>query len=294
MPDWRFGPLRESSPPTKRPLPDDSHGRDLADWFKTFWFVPATLLLLALAILLLWKTVASRIEIHRGQTALASGNFNLAAQHFGSAVEADPNSIDARLNLATVLTGEYISGGDSPENAQIARGAHDELDRVLARRPDNASAIESLAALYYKEGKVEDARQWYRKTIAARSDRKEAYCRLGLMVRSEFYPMRLTARSEAGMAPEDPGPINNPAVVRDLRAAWLSKIDGGIDDFQKALAIDKSYEEAMTGLSLLLRDRADLASEAAQYDRDLRAAADWAGKAAEVRRLNAAAGGGER
>src|SRR5262249_52360781 len=159
---------------------------------------------------------------------------------FSNAVEADPNSMDARLNLARVLTGEYISGGDSPENAQIARGAHDELDRVLARRPNSSSAMESLAALYYKEGKFEDARQWYRKTIAAGSEGKDAYCRLGLMVRSEFYPIRLTTRSEAGMAPEDPGPISNAAVVRDLRAAWLSKIDEGIGDFQKALAIDKS------------------------------------------------------
>jgi tetratricopeptide (TPR) repeat protein len=294
MANWRFGPLRESSPPPKRQSRNDRAERDLGDWFKTFWYVPAALLVVGLAVLLLWKTVASRIEIHRGQAALAAGNANLAAQFFTSAVEADPNSMDARLNLARVMTSEYISGGDSPENAQIARGAHDELDRVLTRRPDNGSAIESLAALYYKEGKFEDARQWYRKTIVAHADRKEAHCRLGLMARSEFYPIRLTARSEAGMAPEDPGPISNAAVVRDLRAAWLSKIDEGIDDFQKALAIDKSYEEAMTGLSLLLRDRADLASDSAQYSRDLQASAEWAGKAAEVRRLNAAAGGGER
>ena len=67
------------------------------------------------------------------------------------------------------------------------------------------------------------------------------------------------ARNKLGMKPEDPGPLKDKKVSEELKAKYLPLIDDGIANMQKALEIDKEYDDAMAYMNLLIRERADLA-----------------------------------
>ena len=68
----------------------------------------------------------------------------------------------------------------------------------------------------------------------------------------------MTARANLRMKPEDPGPIKDKKVKEELQAQYSAIIDDGIANLQKALDIDKEYDDAMAYMNLLIRERADL------------------------------------
>ena len=60
------------------------------------------------------------------------------------------------------------------------------------------------------------------------------------------------------MKPEDPGPIKDKKVKEELKAQYTAIIDDGMQDMDKALEIDKEYEDAMAYMNLLIREQAVL------------------------------------
>ena len=68
----------------------------------------------------------------------------------------------------------------------------------------------------------------------------------------------MTARANLRMKPEDPGPLKDKKVKEELKAQYSAIIDDGIANLQKALDIDKEYDDAMAYMNLLIRERADL------------------------------------
>ena len=75
---------------------------------------------------------------------------------------------------------------------------------------------------------------------------------------AKWYPALMTARAELRMKPEDPGPIKDKKVKEELKAKYSAMVDDGIANLQKALDIDKEYDDAMAYMNLLIRERADL------------------------------------
>ncbi len=60
---------------------------------------------------------------------------------FQQSIALDPNSGDAKLNLATAYTPEVIPNLDTPENLAIAKKAMDGFNAVLAKDPNDLSAL---------------------------------------------------------------------------------------------------------------------------------------------------------
>lgn len=87
-----------------------------------------------------------RVHVLRGRTAFRFGDYQSAAQEFGLAVEARPDSVAARVNLGSAL-GQL---GD-----RIA--AIHQFRRVLEIAPDNFSAHYNLGVLLRLEGAVEES-----------------------------------------------------------------------------------------------------------------------------------------
>jgi Flp pilus assembly protein TadD len=81
-------------------------------------------------------TTGSRIHLLRGQAAHRAGQFEAAAAQFAAAVEADPESVPARVNLAASLA----ALGRAQEAASV-------LEEALALAPGNATAHFNLARL---------------------------------------------------------------------------------------------------------------------------------------------------
>jgi Tfp pilus assembly protein PilF len=233
------------------------------------------------------QKLQSRDQLNKGVQAYKNAQYPQAVENFKKAVELDPNFPTARLYLATAYMSQYIPGADSPENNQMAQAAHDQFQKVLEQDPRNDVAMASIASLYYNQKKFDEAKQWYEKLVATNPNNKEAYYTLGVITWSRFYPVYGAARAKLGMKPEDPGPIKDKKVKEELKAQWLPVINDGLKNLEKALEIDKEYDDAMAYMNLLTRERADLDDDAEQYKKDIQVADNWVQKALETKKIKA-------
>jgi hypothetical protein len=62
-------------------------------------------------------------------------------------------------------------------------------------------------------------------------------------------------------------------------------LDEGVANMQKALDIDKEYDEAMAYMNLLIRYRADLDDSVDEYKKDWDAADGWVQKALATKKI---------
>jgi tetratricopeptide (TPR) repeat protein len=246
--------------------------------------------LLACASLMLAAAQPSNTErrMAQGIEAYRNGRYAAAAEHFAAAVQLDPGYVDARLYLGTSLMAQYVPGSDDPGNAHLASRAVDEFQEVLNLDPEHELALSSIASIYYRQKKYDEAAEWYEKLTSLDPDNKEAWYTLGVIAWNRFYPAHEAARATAGLQPPDTGPLPDPGLRKDLKRRYSAIVAEGIEDLQKALSIDPAYDDAMAYLNLLLRQRADWADSPAEYQKEIAAADVWVQKAVEARKLKAA------
>jgi Tfp pilus assembly protein PilF len=243
------------------------------------------------------EKLKARDNLNKGVQAFKSAKYSQAVDHFKEAVQLDPDFSTARLYLATAYMSQYIPGADSPENQQNADAAEREFLKVLEKEPNNTVAISSLASLHYNQAsgndpakkakQFEEARQWYSKLAQVEPTNKEAYYSLGVITWGKWYPELMGARAKLGMKPEDPGPIKDQKIRQELKAKWGPVVEEGIQNLQKALEIDKEYDDAMAYMNLLIRERADLADSVEEYKKDVQTADNWVQKALETKKIKA-------
>jgi len=239
----------------------------------------------------------SRDHLNRGVQAFKSAKYPDAIDHFRKAIELDDNNPNARLYLATAYMTQWIPGADSPENNDLAKKAKEEFAKVLQKDPNDKTAIASLASLNYNQAqslppdrkaeKFNEAKEWYTKLVQVDPKNKEAYYSLGVIAWAKWYPALMTSRAKLSMKPEDPGPIKDKKVKEELKTAYSATIEEGIQNLQKALDIDKEYDDAMAYMNLLIRERADLADDKAAYEKDVAVADSWVQKALDTKKLKA-------
>lgn len=244
------------------------------------------------------EKLKARDHLNKGVAAFKSAKYPEAVENFKQAVALDPNFPTARLYLASAYMSQYIPGAESPENLQNAKAANDEFLKVLEQDPKNLVAIESLASLHYNEAqgssgldaklkKLGESEQWYKRLAETDPNKREAWYSLGVITWAKWYPALAEARAKLGMKPEDPGPLKDKKLKEELKAKWSPIIEEGIKDLQKALDIDKEYDEAMAYLNLLIRERADLADTSEEYKKDVETADNWVQKALETKKIKA-------
>jgi Tfp pilus assembly protein PilF len=229
----------------------------------------------------------ARDNLNRGVQAYKSTQYTQAVERFETAVQLDPTFTPARLYLAMAYYMQYIPGAESPENQQMADRALDQFQKVLQQDPKNDIATKSIASLYYNEKKWDQAEEWYKKGLQLNPSDKESYYTMGVIAWSKWYPVYGTARAKLSMKPEDPGPIKDKKVKEELKAQYLPMVNEGIQDLQKALDIDKEYDDAMAYMNLLIREKADLDDTPEQYQKDIEVANNWVQKTLETKKIKA-------
>ena len=263
--------------------------------------IRASAALAALALILVISgcdKLKSRDHINQGIAAFKAARYADAVEHFKQADALDPSNPMARLYLATAYMQQWIPGADSPENVQMATRAKEEFLKVLEMDPNEKTALEYLASLAReqatslppdkKQAMYDEAAQWYHKLIGVNPSNKVAYYSLGVIAWAKWYPADMTARAQLRMKPEDPGPLKDKKVKDELRTQYASIIDEGIGNLQKALDIDKEYDDAMAYMNLLVRERADLLESSDEYKKQVEVADSWVQKALDTKKIKAA------
>ena len=240
----------------------------------------------------------SRDDINKGIAAFKNAKYGDAVELFKQAAALDPDNPNARLYLATSYMSQWIPGAESPENLQFAQMAKDEFLKVLEKDDKNTTALASLASLSYNQAssltgekkveKFDEAAKWYKKLIEVDPKNKEAYYSLGVIAWAKWYPALMTARAELRMKPEDPGPVKDKKVKEELKEKYSAMVDDGIANMQKALDLDKEYDDAMAYMNLLIRERADLVDNPDDYKKQIEVADSWVQKALDTKKLKAA------
>lgn len=233
------------------------------------------------------EKLKARDNLNRGVQAYKSAQYTQAVEMFEKAVQLDPNFPTARLYLAMAYYMQYIPGAESPENQQMADHALEQFQKVLTQEPKNDVATQSIASIYFNEKKWDDAEQWYKKATELNPKNKEGFYTLGVIAWTRWYRPWAEARAKLGMKPEDPGPIKDKKVREELKTQFLPVIGAGLDSLQKALEIDKEYDDAMAYINLLIRERADLDDSADEYKKDVETADNWVQKAMQMKKIKA-------
>jgi len=138
--------------------------------------------------------------------------------------------------------------------------------------------------LYFHQKKLEEARIWYEKLAIVNPDSKVAFYTLGVLAWTISYQACNDARVKMEMKPEDPGPLKDAAVREALRNKYLPMVQEGIDHLNRAIEIDVEYDDAMSYLNLLYRQRADLENTPEEYQADIAKADEWVQKALDTRK----------
>ena len=230
----------------------------------------------------------ARDNLNKGVQSFKNAKYSEAVEFFKTAINLEPEYTTARLYLATAYMNQYIPGAESPENVQMAKAAYDEFMKVLEREPRNTIAVSYIASLYFNQKKFDEAAEWHRKLIAIDpAGSKESYYTLGVIAWTKSFQKRMEARAKLGMKPEDPGPLKDKKIREGLKGELLPLIEDGIRSLDKALEIDKEYDDAMAYLNLLHRERADLADTKEQYQKDTEIADNWTQKTLETKKIKA-------
>src|ERR1700731_1026744 len=241
----------------------------------------------------------SRDQLNRGVQAYRSAKYADAVEFFKTAVNLDPNNLNGRLYLATAYMSQYIPGAESPDNMQLAKQAKEEFTKVLENHPNDTTALASLASLSYQQAqgmpdleqklkKLDEAKEWYLKLIAADPQSKEGFYSLAVIDWVKWYAAWMKARADLGLKPEEPGPLKDKKVKADLQSQYSAIIDDGMKNLQKSLDIDPNYDDAMAYMNLLIREKGDLDDTPEQYKGDIETADKWVQKSLDTRKMKAA------
>src|SRR5579863_225097 len=195
-------------------------------------------LLLVLALAGLAAAQDARDFLNQGVAAFKNGQYGEAVQLFQKAVDADPALVTARLYLGTAYMQQYIPGNDSSENRAFADSALREFNKVLELDAANRVAASSIASLYLNQKQWDTAQQWYERLTAMDPGNADAFYSMGFIAWSKWYPAYADVRKQMSMRPQDPGPLPDGAVKADLKAQYLPVLNQGMQNLEKALALN--------------------------------------------------------
>lgn len=256
------------------------------------WRITSLLLVVVLVLLTVGgagcQKLKARDQLNKGVLAFKGGAYPFAVEHFKTAVAMDPTYAAAREYLAIAYYMQYVPGAESEENHRMAQMAEEGFMQVLNENPKNSVIMAYLAQLKFHQKKLDESENWYRKLVSIDPNSKTAYYTLGVIAWTKTFQPRMEKRAELGMRPDDPGPIKDKKAREELRAVNIPIVEAGLQDLQKALALDQEYDDAMAYMNLLYRERADLAPDAAAFKADTEEADKWIDKTMQVKKAKAA------
>ncbi len=235
----------------------------------------------------------ARDQLNKGVAAFRGAQFQQAIKHFQTAVELDPELLNARLYLATAYLQLYVPGGESEDNIKIAKQAIGAYQDVLDHNPSNEqrlNALASIAQIYYNMKDFDKAKDYQRQVMQLEPNNPDPYYWIGSIDWAICYPRRMQVRKDLNIAnPTDPKrPDVLPPIPEKARVDLADKngplVEEGIQALQKAIELKPNYLDAMTYLNLMYREKADIEKDPSDRDADLQKAEEIFQKAMDLRK----------
>lgn len=232
------------------------------------------------------QMLKARDQLNKGVQAYKSANYEQAIDHFRNAVRLDPQLKVAKLYLATAYTSQYVPGVETKENIAMAEQAIEQYKAVLAEDSQNVTSLKGIAYLYMQMKKFDEARDYYRKSIAADPNDPDVYYSIGVLDWTAVYKDTADRKSKEGLKIDDEMKgKRDTKLCADIKAANEARADEGLSMLQNAMQKRQDYDDAMVYVNLIYLRKADMECtdpEVRAQDRKL--SEEWSNKAMDARK----------
>jgi len=231
----------------------------------------------------------SRDQLTKGIAAFKNAQYDQAATFFQNAVKLDPTSQDAKLYLATTYASQVVPGLMDPANLAVAQKALDGFNAVLAKDPNDLTALKQVASIDRNINKLDQAKADELKVIAVAPNDPEAYYTIGAIdFATVHYKNTVPILAADGLTDDAQGNKKmTKGACAKLQAANTALVNESIDSLNKAIALNPNYNEAMEFLQLFYREKANLeCGDDAARKADLAQTDIWVAKAMGARKHN--------
>jgi len=229
------------------------------------------------------RKLKARDALNKGVRSYKAGMADTAIEYFKQAKELDPGLTNARLYLATAYAGQYIPGAPSEENMRNGKQAIAEFQEILKTDPGNLHAIDGIGSILFNMGgtpydpeKFNESKKYHQMHIQIRAQDPEPYYWIGVIDWTLAFKANGEARAKYNnSAPrkliKDADPL--PEKIRaEFAANYGPIVDEGIEVDKHAIQLRPDYDDAMSYLNLLYRQKADMAATAEERAEDVRQA----------------------
>lgn len=234
------------------------------------------------------KQLEARNQLNKGVEAYKAAQYEQAINHFQKAVNLDPSYPMTRMYLATAYAQMVVPNLNTPHNEKIAQIAISQFHKVLAKNPDEVTAIAQIASLYYNLGKLEKAKEWNQKVLKADPKNSQAAYTIGVIDWTKAYNNSTAVLKSLKLHDNGKGNAKIPyKVCMSLKQKNQALVSDGLSYLQKALKIRPNYDDAMSYINLMYRQKANIAcGDAKARKADIATADSWAAKQLATRREN--------
>jgi tetratricopeptide (TPR) repeat protein len=178
----------------------------------------------------------ARDSLNKGVRAFRDAKYETAVEHFKSAVDLDPELLNAHLYLATAYAAQYVPGGESPENKTLGQEAIKAFETVLQKDPKNLGSVKGIAGIYFQMKQLEKAKEFHMKAAELEPTNPDPYYSVGninwLLCYDKSNPLPPAKKAEL--------------------------VEEGLKYLNKAIEIDPNYYNAYFYMNLLYRQKAQV------------------------------------
>jgi tetratricopeptide (TPR) repeat protein len=178
----------------------------------------------------------ARDSLNKGVRAFRDAKYETAVEFFKSAVNLDPNLLNAHLYLATAYASQYVPGGESPENKALGEEAIKAFETVLQKDPKNIGSVRGIAGIYFQMKQLEKSKEFHMKAAELDPSNPDHYYSVGninwLLCYDKSNPLPPSRKAEL--------------------------IEEGLKYLTKAAELDPNYYNAYFYMNLLYRQKAQV------------------------------------
>jgi tetratricopeptide (TPR) repeat protein len=230
----------------------------------------------------------ARDQLNKGVAAFKNARYEEAVSDFQNAIKLDPEYENAKLYLATAYSYQVVPNLMTKENLDIAQKALDGFNTVLAKDPNDLTALKQVASIDRNIQKFTEAKDYEKKVIAVAPDDPEAYYTIGFVDWTLAYKNAVAILAADGLTDDGQGNVKKTkGACAKLQAANADLVKEGLDYLNKAVQLNPTYDDAMQYIQLTYRRKADIdCPDDAARKADLAQADQWIQKAMGARKEN--------